>query len=61
MKNTLESIRDTEDHKGKRITEQVDRTLDMPQIEEERGSIFFFFSNEEIIQELSLLRTTLGQ
>ena len=43
MKNTLESIRNTEDHMGKRITEQVDRTLDVPQIEEERGSFFFFF------------------
>lgn len=40
--NTLESIGNTEDNMGKRITEQVYRRLDVPQIEEERGSKYFF-------------------
>lgn len=42
MKNTLESIGNTEDHMGIIITEQVDRRLDVPQIEEERGSKYCF-------------------
>lgn len=41
MKNTLESIRNTEDHMEKRITEQEDKGLDLPQIEGERGSKYF--------------------
>ena len=43
MKNTLESIRNIEDHMEKRITEQEDKGLDFPQIEEERGSKYFYF------------------
>ena len=43
MKNTLESIRNTEDHMEKRITEKEDKSLDLPQIEEERGSKYFYF------------------
>ena len=43
MKSTFESIRNTEDHMEKRITEQEDKSLDLPQIEEERGSKYFYF------------------